>query len=153
MVLDTSLPCARVATTTEIPETNTLDHPQTRVQSQRSSSHRCSSRLISRGRRSCHSISCSPSINHPYSQRSMHHPSRRSSTPYRNQVSHFSIIKSKSNHKEGKLVTDTASDGHTSFHTTLKIINSQGSKSLPIKVDLGTDVYMISLRMYCKLFF
>ena len=35
MVLDTSLPCARVATTTEIPETNTLDYPQTREPSPR----------------------------------------------------------------------------------------------------------------------
>ena len=122
-----------------------------RAWSHRSSSHRHLRRLTSRSRQSHCSMNNSPSINHPYSCRSPHHPGRRSSTPYRHQVSHISVIKSWSNHKEGKFITDTASDGHTSFHTTLKIITSQGSKSLPIKVDPCADVIMIPLSRYYKL--
>ena len=86
---------------------------------QRPSSHRCPSRSTRRGRLSHHSTSCSPSINCSYSYRSLHNPDKRSSTPYRHQVSHFSMIKSQSSHREGKLITDTTSDGHASFYTTL----------------------------------
>ena len=41
-----------------------------------------------------------------------------------------------------------ASDGHTSFHTTLQMVTKQGSKSLPLKVDPGTDVNTIPLTKY-----
>ena len=47
---------------------------------------------------------------------------------------------------------DFAWDGQTSFHTTLQIITKQGSKSLLIKVDPGTDVKIIPLSKHRKLF-
>ena len=47
---------------------------------------------------------------------------------------------------------DVASDGHTSFHTTLQMVTKQGSKSLPIKVDPGADVNTIPLTKYRNLF-
>ena len=53
---------------------------------------------------------------------------------------------------EGKLHTDVASDGHTSFHTTLQMVTKQGSKPLPVKVDPGADVNTIHLTKYRKLF-
>ena len=53
---------------------------------------------------------------------------------------------------EGKLHTDVASDGQTSFHTTLQMVTKQGSKSLPVKVDPGADVNTIPLTKYRKLF-
>ena len=123
-----------------------------RPESQRSSSHRHLSRLTSRSRMSCPSMSCSPSIKHPYSGRSPHYLSRSHSTSYRHQVSQFSISKSQSNHIEGKHITDTTYDGHTSFHTTLQIITSLGNKYLPIKVNLGADVNTIPASRYCMLF-
>ena len=67
-------------------------------------------------------------------------------------MSHVLIIKSQSSHTEGKLVTDTTSDGHTSFHTTLEIVTNKDSKPLSIKMDLGAGVNMISLSRYHKLF-
>ena len=53
---------------------------------------------------------------------------------------------------EGKLHMDVASDGHTSFHTTLQMVTKQGSKPLPVKVDPGADVNTIPLTKYRKLF-
>ena len=53
---------------------------------------------------------------------------------------------------EGKLHTDVASDGHTTFHTTLQMVTKQGSKPLPVKVDPGADVNTIPLTKYTKLF-
>ena len=47
---------------------------------------------------------------------------------------------------------DVASDGHTSFHTTLQMVTKQGSKPLPVKVDPGTNVNTIPLTKYRKLF-
>ena len=47
---------------------------------------------------------------------------------------------------------DVASDGHTSFHTTLQMVTKQGSKPLPVKVDPGADVNTIPLTKYRKLF-
>ena len=52
----------------------------------------------------------------------------------------------------GKLHTDVASDGQTSFHTTLQMVTKQGSKSLPVKVDPSADVSTIPLTKYRKLF-
>ena len=46
---------------------------------------------------------------------------------------------------EGQLITDRASDGHTSFHTTLQIDTKQGAKSIPVKVDPGAEVNTIPL--------
>ena len=50
------------------------------------------------------------------------------------------------------LITDTAIDGHTSFHTTLQVITSQGSKPLHIKVVLGASCSSISLSHFHKAF-
>ena len=47
---------------------------------------------------------------------------------------------------------DVASDGHTSFHTTLQMVIKQGSKSLPVKIDPGADVNTIPLTKYRMLF-
>ena len=47
---------------------------------------------------------------------------------------------------------DVASDGQTSFHTTLQMVTKQGSKSLPFKVNPGTDVSTIPLSKYRKLY-
>ena len=47
---------------------------------------------------------------------------------------------------------DLASDGHTSFHTTLQMVTKHGSKSLPIKVDPTADVNTIPLTKYRKHF-
>ena len=113
-----------------------------RIQSQRPSSCLWSSRSTSRYRQSCHRVSHSSSINYFYSYRSLYHSDRRGSTPYRHQ--------SWCSHKEGKLVIDTISDGHTSFHTTLQMISSQGSKPLSIKVDPSTDINITSLNRYCN---
>ena len=47
---------------------------------------------------------------------------------------------------------DYASDGQTSFHTTLQMVTKQGSKSLPVKVNPGADVNTIPLSKYRKPF-
>ena len=54
---------------------------------------------------------------------------------------------------EGRLLVDTAFDGHTSFHTMLQIITKQGCKSIPVKVDPGTEVNTIPLSKYKKKLF
>ena len=47
---------------------------------------------------------------------------------------------------------DVASDGHTSFHTTLQMVSKQGSKSLPGKLDHSAHMNTIPLTKYRKLF-
>ena len=103
----------------------------------RSNSHRCKSCFLSRDRQSCQSTSCSSSITCTQQCRSPHWLNRswRSPTPYRHEVSHVSLTTSHPSHVEGRLFTDTASDGHTLFHTTLQIVTSQGSKHLQVKVN------------------
>ena len=86
------LPHARNPTITEIPRKDIPDHPERAAQSVRSSSCRCSSRLASRSRQSCHSMNHSPFINCLYTCRFLLHPGRRRSIPYIHQVSHFSVI-------------------------------------------------------------
>ena len=56
------------------------------------------------------------------------------------------------NETEDRLLTVTASDGHTSFLTTLQIITKQGIKPISVKVDPDTDVNTVSLSHYRKLF-
>ena len=53
---------------------------------------------------------------------------------------------------EGQLVTDRASDGHTSFHTTLHVDTKQGAKYISVKVDPGAEVNTVPLSHYRKLF-
>ena len=62
---------------------------------------------------------------------------RRSPTPKPHQVSHFTADRPPN--PQDKLPTDVASDGQTSFHTTLQMITKQGSKSLLVK---STQVLM-----------
>ena len=49
---------------------------------------------------------------------------------------------------ETNLITDTALDGHTAFHTTLQIVPSQGCKNLQVKVDPGADSSVIPLSRF-----
>ena len=49
---------------------------------------------------------------------------------------------------ETNLITDTALDGHTAFHTTLQIVTSQGCKSLQVKVDPGAESNLIPLSRF-----
>ena len=62
------------------------------------------------------------------------------------------ITSSTDSSPEGKLHANVASDGQTSFHTTLQMVTKQGSKSLPVKVNLSADVNTIPLTKYRKLF-
>ena len=54
--------------------------------------------------------------------------------------------------QEGRLLTDTASDGETSFHTVLQMITKQGCKSVLVKVHSGAEVNNIPLSKYKQLF-
>ena len=53
---------------------------------------------------------------------------------------------------EGQLYTDSAPHGQRSFHTTLQLVTKQGCRSLPVKVDPGTDINTIPLSCYKTLF-
>ena len=121
-------------------------------------SQRYSSRSATRGN------SRSPSRGRPYRSpsRSPHHKQyrspkhnsrkRRSPTPHIHQVSHITHILPRPYAAEGQLITDRASDGHTSFHTTLQVDAKQGAKSISVKVDPGAEVNTIPLSQYRKLF-
>ena len=61
------------------------------------------------------------------SSRSLSLDTASNSTTTPHQVSHFTALNPLSC-LETSLITDTATDGHTSFHTTLQTITSQGSK-------------------------
>ena len=69
----------------------------------------------------------------------------RSPTPHTQQVSHIRHILPRPYTAEGQLITDRASDGHTSFHTTLQVDTKQGAKSISVKVDPGAEVNTIPL--------
>ena len=75
---------------------------------------------------------------------------RRSPTPKPHQVSHLTADRPLN--PQDKLSTDVASDGQTSFHTTLQMITKQGSKPILVKVDPGADVNTVPLSKYRKLF-
>ena len=157
--LDTSLPCAKGPETPNIWLTH-LTSTEARGRSRRSASKRRSSRSSSRGRHTYRSTShnssksryssasCSPSQDHH--QRRSQCRRRCSPTPYRHQGSHIMSFNSYSN--EDQLYTDRAPDGQKSFHTTLQLVTKQGCKSLPVKVDPGTDVNTIPLSQYKTLF-
>ena len=67
------------------------------------------------------------------------------------QVSHITTINTQSS-QEWILLTDVALDGHTSFHTTLKMITKHGSKPIPVKVYHSADLNIIPVSKYRKLF-
>ena len=120
-----ALPLARNATTTMAlcKKPWSIRNPQDRYKDSRawprkSSSHKHSISSTSRGRQSQQCMSHSLSINCSH-HRSLHHSAQRSTTPYRHQVSHITLITSQSS-QEGKLIADTESDGHTSFQTMLQ---------------------------------
>ena len=75
---------------------------------------------------------------------------RRSPTPKPHQVSHLTA--NRPPNPQDRLPTDVASDGQTSFHTTLQMITKQGSKPLLVKVDPGADVNTVPLSKYKKHF-
>ena len=66
-------------------------------------------------------------------------------THYRHVVSHISLLSPQPSKAEGHLLPDTASDGHTSFHTTLQVITKQGTKLITVEVNPGTDVNTMPL--------
>ena len=90
-----------------------------RTLQRRSSTHRHSSQLLSQIRQSCRSTSCNPSYT-CIQCRSPHctNRNRRSPTPYIHEVSLISFTSPNPNEADGMLLTDTASYGQTSFHTT-----------------------------------
>ena len=132
------------------PRTCRYNHSQSRHRPIRSTNGRYNSKSPNRSR-PYRNPSRSPSCRQ---QRSPNHNSRnrRSPTPHIHQVSHILLSAQKPNEAEGKLITDTASDGQTSFHTTLQAITKQGTKPIPVKADPGTDVNTIPLSHYKKLF-
>ena len=77
---------------------------------------------------------------------------RRSPTPYRYKVTHFSLFQDHSPTNEGQLYTDKAPDGHRAFHTTLQLVTRQGPKPLKVKVNPGADASIIPLSRYRSLF-
>ena len=107
---------------------------QSRTQQRKSSSHMHHSKLPSQSRQTCRRTSRSPSYTHNQYRH------KGSPTPYRHEVSHISLSSPHPNKTEGRLLTDTASDGHTRFNTTLQIITKQSIKLITVKVDPGTDV-------------
>ena len=132
---------------------NCPSRPTSRRPSHRYSSRpatRDNSRSPNRGR-SYRSPSRSP---HRKQYRSPQHNSRkrRSPTPHIHQVSHITHILPRPYAAGGQLITDRASDGHTSFHTMLQVDTKQGAKSIPVKVDPGAEVNTIPLSWYRKLF-
>ena len=96
--------------------------------------------------RQSHHRSATPTNTH----RPSHQPRRHRGPTRSQQVSH--ITSSTDSSPESKLHMDVASDGQTSFHTTLQMVTKQGSKSLPVKVDPGADVNTIPFTKYRKLF-
>ena len=112
-------------------------------------------RKYSKGRQSSRSPSKNRQFQHrspspTKARRSSHQPRKQRSPTRSQQVSH--LTSSEESSPEGKLHTDVASDGHTSFHTTLQMVTKHGSKPLPVKVDPGADVNTIPLTKYRKLF-
>ena len=91
--------------------------------------HQHNSQSPSRHRQFCHR-STSNTCRSPHPERR----NRRSPTPRSHQVSH--ITSTLHSRPDDRLATDVASDGHTSFHTTLLMITKQGSKSIPVKLIL-----------------
>ena len=72
-------------------------------------------------------------------------------TFHHQQVSHLTSH-SMASSIETNLITDTALDGHTAFHTTLQIVTSQGCKNLQVKVVPGADCCIIPLSHFCSAF-
>ena len=68
------------------------------------------------------------------------------SNTFYQQVSHLTAHNTVSSLKTN-LVSDTAIDGQTEFHTTLQVITSQGSKPLHVKDDPGAEYSSIPLSL------
>ena len=77
-------------------------------------------------------------------------PDTTSDTFHHLQVSHLTSHNTASS-IETNLITDTALDGHTAFHTTLQIVTSQGCKSLQVKVDPGAESSLIPVSLLCNI--
>ena len=73
-------------------------------------------------------------------------------TPFRYKVSHLTSSPNLSQVDEVQLYTDRAPDGYRSLHTTLQLITEQGCKTLPVKVNPGTEANIIPLSRYSSLF-
>ena len=70
------------------------------------------------------------------------------SNTFHQQISHLTTYNTASS-AETHLITDTAIDGQTAFHTTLQIVTSQGCKPLHVKEDPGADCSIIPLSRFC----
>ena len=125
---------------------NHLSRPTSRGPSCRDSSRsatRCNSRSPSRGR-PCRSPSRRPH-HKQYRSPQCNSKKKRSPTPHIHQLSHIIHILPRPHAAEGQLITDRASNGHTSFHTMLQVDTKQGAKSISVKVDPGAEVNTIPL--------
>ena len=96
------------------------NHSQSRYRPRTCSNRRHPSISPNRSRPS-RKASRSPSCKQPRSPHCSYRH-RRSPTPHVHQVSHILHLAPKHSENEGNLITNTASDGQTSFHTTLQII-------------------------------
>ena len=132
------------------PRANRYKCSQSRHRPRRSTNYRYNSKSHNRSR-PYRSPGRSPSHRQPRSPDCIRR-NRRSPTPHLHQVNHILLSAPKPNEAEGKLITDTASDCQTSFHTNLQVITKQGIQPIPVKVNPGTDVNTIPLSCYKKLF-
>ena len=94
-------------------------------------------------------------INTPRKQLTITRPhptcSHRTASPCTCQISPLTN-KSSSSHTVFNLPADIASDGHTSFHTTLQMVTKHGCKPIPVKIDSGAEINTVPLSKYKKLF-
>ena len=101
--------------------------------------------------------SCSPSHSpsHGTSPRCSSH-SKRCNTPDRYYQDAIDVIPADSittgNWAEGKLYMESASDGQVAFFTCLTLPAQSGTKTMVVKIDLGTQVNTIPLSRYCTLY-
>ena len=73
------------------------------------------------------------------------------SNTFHQKVSHITTHNTVSS-LETYLATDTMTDGHTEFFTTLQVITSHGCKPLHVKVDTGAESISIPLFHFHKAF-
>ena len=101
--------------------------------------------------------SCSPSCSPTPGTSSRHSScSKRHSTPHRYYQDAIDVIPADNittgSQAEGKLYTDHASDGQVAFFTHLTLPAQNGTKTMVVKIDPGTQVNTIPLSRYHTLY-
>ena len=113
----------------------------------RSPNHHSTSRTPS------HSPSCSPSHSALLWGSAQ---SNRHSTPHRYYQDALEVIKADGittgSQAEGKLYTESASDGQVAFYTQLQLLAWDGTKTMTVKIDPGAQVNTIPFSRYQTLF-